>query len=945
MPEVVDVEIRRLVRATCDARGGNFIPVEDFERVFRHQTESYLPFSKFGYGTCEQYLLSMPEACKILMKRIKGQETKVVVCVEAKDVYRPAFMKHALKAPTNGTNHGTTISGGGDAAPRTFDLVFNRELNPHISSSRDVPLLFPESRGNKLESEFVFIQFAAKSDADEALDSVFDVIGLRYSEDTQRLVDENGVGCGDSNGMNANSAVKTASSTEDAKTANSVPSSSSRTSTTVKPPINNSKDAFCADCGQSGHRRVSCPKAICSDCFEEGHLAEACPLAAFDAVTSMTISTDFQKNFTRDVRDACRSAMAHISRTDSIVNNNREEIALQPSGVTCFSCGEIGHKKADCPTHGANRPIQCFRCREPGHHIKDCPRESADPVDFCLNCAREGHLGHHCDTRVDLSLERTGRCKIYLGSLNPRPTDEELEEWLRNVIGLDFCLTIVVKTNNNGRFSFIELELPLPLDSELEELWGRVEGEGVAQRMSLKAVGPENLVPSEEWGRPARTFMPILHQLGAIYRFSRIPAGMDRESLGRILVQAGLKVAKMEFFANERSANVIIADANPNTQDVARKAMQGRCAVDFIRANSHADVNGFGSVAAQNQHEQRFSGPGLLGNFHPSSLDRPPPGLFPLPGTQPLPSYLAEALERQSVPFKVASSVNPTLYRPNQVNVNRKESEPVNPTQSGPIGTRDVSPIASTPSLSPPRLPTLDSRLPTSPLTPNFQNTSMVGVGRTPKWFTKECLEEIRDDLGTSMPIVQCAEVPKMFWGTCSHVTDAARFWLVNLIDERNKIVFRSEEWARFVAMDQQLNKPTNFSKYRKVRPDHQGLCVFKNHDGSMVRGYLADGELFAIDKGEVVNPEEVEVYWYPSWMKDNRVAMQAIPMKLGDVKRVSPLTGPEALRNFIGRRKIELKMWKKQEFDAAHIVLVEAFVDGKSASAFLAERGLAELQ
>ena len=67
--------------------------------------------------------------------------------------------------------------------------------------------------------------------------------------------------------------------------------------------------------------------------------------------------------------------------------------------------------------------------------------------------------------------------------------------------------------------------------------------------------------------------------------------------------------------------------------------------------------------------------------------------------------------------------------------------------------------------------------------------------------------------------------------------------------------------------------------------------------------------------------------------------------MKLGDVKRVSPLTGPEALRNFIGRRKIELKMWKKQEFDAAHIVLVEAFVDGKSASAFLAERGLAELQ
>ena len=94
---------------------------------------------------------------------------------------------------------------------------------------------------------------------------------------------------------------------------------------------------------------------------------------------------------------------------------SREEIALQPSGVTCFSCGQVGHKKAECPTHGSNRPIQCFRCRETGHHIKDCPRESADPVDFCLNCAREGHLALDCDQTVDLTAGRTGHCKIYLG--------------------------------------------------------------------------------------------------------------------------------------------------------------------------------------------------------------------------------------------------------------------------------------------------------------------------------------------------------------------------------------------------------------------------------------------------------------------------------------------------------------------------------------------------
>ena len=129
-----------------------------------------------------------------------------------------------------------------------------------------------------------------------------------------------------------------------------------------------------------------------------------------------------------------------------------------------------------------------------------------DPVDFCLNCAREGHRTVDCDHVVDPRFGRTGRCKVYLGHLNGQLTDEELEDHLRCVIGLDFCLTVVVKNNktNNGRFAFVELELPLPLEAELEELWMKLEDQGLARKMSLKAVGPENLVPSEEWGRPMR---------------------------------------------------------------------------------------------------------------------------------------------------------------------------------------------------------------------------------------------------------------------------------------------------------------------------------------------------------------------------------------------------------------------------------------------------------
>ena len=48
MPEVEEEEIKRLVRSTCDAKGKNYIPIEDFERVFKEQTDSYLPFKHFG---------------------------------------------------------------------------------------------------------------------------------------------------------------------------------------------------------------------------------------------------------------------------------------------------------------------------------------------------------------------------------------------------------------------------------------------------------------------------------------------------------------------------------------------------------------------------------------------------------------------------------------------------------------------------------------------------------------------------------------------------------------------------------------------------------------------------------------------------------------------------------------------------------------------------------
>lgn len=234
--------------------------------------------------------------------------------------------------------------GGGDdgVLVATFDLIFNRSLNPHIGSS-DLPILFPKSSGSRSESDFVFVRFGAKPDADDALDEVFDVIGLRFSDETQKLNDGAVVGVGSGeNGVSSLSSVDSPNASSSSPvngdggggggggddSSSSSFSHRKTSSTTVKQTNSSSTSTeqdcvFCHDCGQSGHRRSFCPKAICSDCFDEGHLTEVCPLAGFDAVTSMTISNDFQKNFTRDVRDACRSAMAQISRTDSIVNNNR----------------------------------------------------------------------------------------------------------------------------------------------------------------------------------------------------------------------------------------------------------------------------------------------------------------------------------------------------------------------------------------------------------------------------------------------------------------------------------------------------------------------------------------------------------------------------------------------------------------------------------------------
>ena len=72
----------------------------------------------------------------------------------------------------------------------------------------------------------------------------------------------------------------------------------------------------------------------------------------------------------------------------------------QSPGV-CYSCGEPGHRRRECPapeTAAGSSKFECWNCGEEGHAARECPKPRTDANTVCHTCGQKGHRQKDCPT-------------------------------------------------------------------------------------------------------------------------------------------------------------------------------------------------------------------------------------------------------------------------------------------------------------------------------------------------------------------------------------------------------------------------------------------------------------------------------------------------------------------------------------------------------------------
>ena len=106
-------------------------------------------------------------------------------------------------------------------------------------------------------------------------------------------------------------------------------------------------------------------------------------------------------------QDRGKPYSAPTDKSKKEVNDERRpQKKAAPAEITCYTCGEKGHKSNACTVEVK----RCYRCGQKGHITSDCKFDDV----VCFNCNEQGHIGSQC--KQPKKTKTTGRVFALAGT-------------------------------------------------------------------------------------------------------------------------------------------------------------------------------------------------------------------------------------------------------------------------------------------------------------------------------------------------------------------------------------------------------------------------------------------------------------------------------------------------------------------------------------------------